>query len=364
MAHDALFKPMEIGAITVPNRVLMAPLTRNRAQADGTPNALAGLYYAQRASAGLIISEATQISAQGKGYKDTPGIYTPGHVAAWSEIVNRVHAAGGRIVLQLWHVGRISHTSLQPDGASPVAPSAIRAKGKTYIEEGFADVSEPRALETSELAGIVEDYRHAAKCAKDAGFDGVEIHAANGYLLHQFIADQTNTRTDSYGGSISNRIRLTLEVVRAVNQVWPSDRIGIRLTPTQRANDCLDSTPEATFGALLDALAMQDLAYVHFVEKFPGAQQDETELGILKRLREKVRCRFIGNGDYGTEEAEQRVASGAVDAVAFGRKFIANPDLPERLRTDAELNTPDQATFYGGGSKGYVDYPFLEAETD
>ncbi|WP_118135347.1 alkene reductase [Oceanicella sp. SM1341] len=363
MAHDALFKPLEIGAITVPNRVLMAPLTRNRAQADGTPNEIAGLYYAQRASAGLIISEATQISAQGKGYKDTPGIYTPGHVAAWSQIVNRVHAAGGRIVMQLWHVGRISHTSLQPDGGKPVAPSAITAKSKTYVEEGFVETSEPRALETSELAGIVEDYRHAAKCAKDAGFDGVEIHAANGYLLHQFISDSTNQRTDSYGGSIHNRIRLTLEVVRAVNQVWPSDRIGIRLTPTQRSNDCLDSDPEATFGALLDELGMLNLAYVHFVEKFPGAQQDDAEKAVLKRLRDKVRSRYIGNGDYSVEEAEARVSSGAVDAVAFGRAFIANPDLPERFRTDAGLNTPDTATFYGGGNQGYVDYPFLERET-
>jgi N-ethylmaleimide reductase len=358
-----LFRPLHIGSTEAPNRVLMAPLTRNRAQSDGTPNAIAEEYYRQRASAGLIVSEATQITPEGKGYLDTPGIYNDTHVAAWRRITDAVHAEGGRIFLQLWHVGRISRVSLQPHGQPPVAPSAIRANSQTFNAEGFVDTSDPRALETGELPRIVADYVAAAERAKEAGFDGVEVHAANGYLLDQFLRDGSNKRTDAYGGSANNRSRLALEVTRAVVAVWGADRVGIRLSPFGAFNDMSDSAPEETFGTVYRKLDQLGLAYLHVVENFGNADkpsdQVATEAAALDRLRTLWSGVYIANGDFDAARAADWIARDRTDAVSFGRPFIANPDLPERYRSGAALNAPDQATFYGGGEAGYTDYPSL-----
>ncbi len=348
-----LFEPYRLGSLVLPNRIVMAPLTRNRAdRATGAPHELNARYYAQRASAGLIISEATQISQQGQGYIWTPGIYTPEHVAGWRKVTDAVHAAGGRIVNQLWHVGRVSHTSLQQNGAAPVAPSAIRAKTQTFIEGGFVDVSEPRALALDEIPGIVRDHEQAARNAKAAGFDGVEIHAANGYLLAQFLSDNANQRTDAYGGSIENRVRLVLEVVEAVLKVWEPGRVGIRLSPGP-ANDVVDSNPQALFGHLLGALNRYGLAYVHVIE----TPMEGLDYGVLRRAFQGA---YIANGGYTRERAQAALDTGAADLVAFGRPFIANPDLVERLRLNAPLNEPDRTNFYGGGAEGYTDYPLLD----
>ena len=359
-AHDSLFTPLKVGALELPNRVLMAPLTRNRAHADGTPNSMAQTYYRQRASAGLIVSEATQISAMGKGYLDTPGIYEPSHVDAWKKIVEAVHAAGGRIFCQLWHVGRISHTSLLPDGNSPVAPSAIQANAQTYTSEGFVDCSTPQAMSQDDIRKTVEDYAQAARCARDAGFDGVEIHAANGYLIDQFMQDKTNQRDDEYGGSIENRIRFLKEVVEAVKNEWDSNRIGVRLSPLGHANDIEDSDRESLFTQVYTYLDDQAFAYLHVVEQFPGNDNDDTQQQLLKTLRGLYHGVYIGNGGYKADSASKVIAEGQADAITFGRPFIANPDLPERFRIGATLNEPDSDTFYGGGEAGYTDYPFLD----
>jgi N-ethylmaleimide reductase len=357
---SALFNPLRIGALEVPNRVLMAPLTRNRADADGTPRAIAAEYYRQRSSAGLIVTEATQISPEGKGYLDTPGIHYDNHVAAWRRITDTVHAAGGRIFLQLWHVGRISHVSLLPRGQAPVAPSAIRAKAQTFSADGFVDVSEPRALETAELLRIVADYVDAAGRAKEAGFDGVEIHAANGYLLDQFLRDGSNKRTDAYGGNAENRARLTLDVTEAVVGVWGADRVGIRLSPFGSFNDMFDSAPEETFSTVYRQLDWLGLAYLHVVESFPGSDTNAQDAAALDRLRTLWTGTYIANGDFDAARAAEWIEQGRTDAVSFGRPFIANPDLPERYRAGSVLNVPDQATFYGGGAEGYIDYPFVD----
>ncbi len=358
--RDALFSPLSVGALELPNRVLMAPLTRNRAHADGTPKAMAVEYYRQRASAGLIVTEATQISAMGKGYLDTPGIHAPAHVAAWRKITDAVHAAGGRIVLQLWHVGRISHSSLLPDGAAPVAPSAIRAKAQTFTAEGFADTSEPRALRTDEIPALIADFRAAARNAMDAGFDGVEVHGANGYLLDQFLHAHSNARDDAYGGAPENRARLTLEVTRAVADEIGAGRVGVRLSPTGTFND-MRADDEDAFAAAIDGLDAMGLAYLHIVEKFPGAEVSAAEPALLARLRARWHGVYIANGDFDADQAAQWIAEGRADAVAFGRPFIANPDLPARFQSHAALNAPDQNTFYGGGAEGYTDYPALTA---
>ncbi|MDQ4134565.1 MAG: alkene reductase [Pseudomonadota bacterium] len=355
MPSDAsiLFQPLQLGALTLPNRIVMAPLTRNRAdRATDAPYELNARYYAQRASAGLLITEASQISREGQGYIWTPGIYTPEQIAGWRKVTDAVHAAGGRIVIQLWHVGRVSHTSLQENGAAPVAPSAIRAKAQTYIETGFADVSEPRALRLDEIPRVVADYERAARNAKEAGFDGIEIHAANGYLLDQFLSDASNRRTDAYGGSIENRSRLTLEVVEAVLRVWEPGRVGIRLSPGP-TNDVVDSNPAPLFGYLVGELDKRKLAYIHLIE----APVEGLDYGDLRRAFRGV---YIANGGYTRERAIEAIESGRVDAVAFGRPFIANPDLVQRLRLDAPLNEPARATFYGGGPEGYIDYPTLD----
>jgi N-ethylmaleimide reductase len=351
--NNTLLEPFQLGSMKLPNRAVMAPLTRNRADhATGAPTDLNARYYAQRASAGLIISEATQISQQGQGYIWTPGIYTPEHVSGWRKVTDAVHAAGGRIVNQLWHVGRVSHSSLQKDGAAPVGPSAIRAKTQTFIETGFADVSEPRALLIEEIPGIVRDYEQAARNAKDAGFDGVEIHAANGYLLDQFLSDNANQRTDAYGGSIENRSRLVLEVVEAVSRVWEPGRVGIRVSPGP-TNDAVDSNPAALFGYLIGELNRFGLAYLHVIE----APVDGLDHGVLRRAFNGA---YIANGGYTRERAIEALDEERADLVAFGRPFIANPDLVERFRLNLALNEPDRTTFYGGGAEGYTDYPVLE----
>ncbi len=356
-----LHESLTVGAITLPNRVLMAPLTRARsAQPGDIPQAINATHYAQRASAGLIIAEASQISPQGKGYAFTPGIYSAEQVEGWRLVTDAVHEAGGRIFLQLWHVGRVSHVDLQPNGADPVAPSAIRSPAQTIISatSGRVDVSMPRALETDEIPGIVEQYRSAAQNAKDAGFDGVEIHGANGYLLDQFSRTGTNKRTDAYGGSLENRLRLPLEVADAVVGVWGADRVGYRISPTGDFNGMSDDNPAQTFSTLATALSDRGLAYLHVVEEFRGSTRDEA---ILDPIREAFKGVYIANGGYTAATAQERISSGKADAIAFGALFIANPDLPERLRLGADLNEPDPSTFYGGDEKGYNDYPFLEA---
>jgi N-ethylmaleimide reductase len=352
-----LFSPTRLGAIDVGNRIAMAPLTRNRAIDGRVPNPLAIQYYEQRASAGLIIAEATQISPLGQGYLDTPGIYSQAQIDAWRKVTDAVHARGGRIVLQLWHVGRISHTSLLPEGEVPVAPSALRANGKTFTAKGFEDVSEPRALRLDEIPALVQDFRQAARNAITAGFDGVEVHAANGYLIDQFLRDGSNLRTDEYGGSIENRTRLLDEVVRAIASEIGADRTGVRLSPVTPANDARDSQPQALFERAVERLdAIGGLAFVHVIEGATGGPRDNIPFDYAV-LRAKFRGPWIANNGYDKDSAEQAIATGYADMIAFGRAFIANPDLVERLRLGVTLSELDPDTLYGGGAKGYTDYP-------
>jgi N-ethylmaleimide reductase len=354
---NALFQPFTLGSLTLPNRLVMAPLTRNRAEEGDVARDITATYYTQRASAGLLISEGSQISHQGQGYLRTPGIYTPEQVAHWRKVTDAVHKAGGRIFIQLWHVGRVSHTSLLPGGAAPVAPSALRAQTKTFLESGFVDVSEPRALELSEIPGILRDYENAARNAKEAGFDGVEIHAANGYLLDQFMKDGSNHRTDVYGGSIENRARLTIEAAEAVLKVWDKGRVGIRLSPA-KVNDAADSNPQAMFSHVVERLDRLGLAYVHVIEGATQGDRNAVDVDYTS-LRRSFRGAYIANNGYHRDMAAEAISSGRADLVAFGRLFIANPDLVERFRLNAPLNQPDRATFYGGGTEGYIDYPAL-----
>ena len=356
-----LFSPAAFGALKLANRIVMAPLTRSRMGADGVPNEMHARYYAQRASAGLLISEATNISAQGRGYDLTPGIWSEEQVAGWKVVTDAVHAAGGLIVCQLWHVGRFSHVDLQPDGAHPVAPSAIRAEGQTFTAKGMLDVSPPRALETSEIPGIIQQYRHAAECAKRAGFDGVEVHSANSYLLDQFLRDSTNQRDDAYGGTIENRSRLTLEVTAAVVEVWGHDRVGIRISPVtpDAGNTPLDSQVMKTYGYLIEQLNRFQLAYLHFVEGATATSRVVPEDVDLDALRALFSGPYIGNNNYDLALAVKRREEGKIDAVAFGRPFIANPDLVRRLKEGAELADAPRDTYYGNGEKGYTDWPAL-----
>ncbi len=355
--HSILFNPVDMGDTTLPNRVLMAPLTRNRANADGTPKDMAQTYYAQRASAGLILTEASQISATAKGYLDAPGIYTDAQIAAWKKITDTVHAAGGRIFCQLWHVGRISHSSLLPDGRAPVSSTDRAAKAKTFTANGFEHTSKPQALDQKGIRQTIADYGTAAKAAKAAGFDGIEIHAANGYLIDQFLQDGVNDRTDTYGGSIQNRMRLLKEVLDVVTEVFGAGRTGVRLAPRGEANDVSDSDPEALFSAVYKMLDARKLAYLHVVERF---RSDDGEKSLIHALRPHYTGFYMANGGYDAQTATKAIESGHAHAVAFGRPFIANPDLPERLRRGADLNEQHQDTFYGGGRAGYTDYPFLD----
>jgi len=355
-----LFQAVQFGPYKLSNRVVMAPLTRSRAQKGDIPSAMAAEYYRQRASAGLIIAEATQISPQGKGYAFTPGIYNRAQVEAWKLVTEAVHKDGGCIFLQLWHVGRISHPSLQIDNALPVAPSAIKPEGQAFTEAGFVPFVTPRALELSEIAGIVAQYRQAAQYALDAGFDGVEIHAANGYLLDQFLRDGTNQRNDIYGGTLENRTRLLLEVTAAVVSVWGAERVGIRLSPISPANDIADSDPETLFSYVVQQLNAFDLLYLHLIEGVTGGPR-QVEGGFdLQHLRKLFNGLYIANNGYDRELAISARQQGLADLIAFGRPFIANPDLVARLKLDAPLNPLDNDTLYGGGAKGYIDYPFLD----
>lgn len=356
MAADHLFTPLTLGAINLPNRVVMAPLTRSRAGVGNVPSDLAVTYYTQRASAGLIISEATQVVPEGQGYPTTPGIHSDAQVEGWRRVTDAVHAAGGRMVLQLWHVGRVSHPVFQPDGQLPVAPSAVAPKGQLYGPDWKKiDYVTPRALDLDELPGIVAGYARGAALAKQAGFDGVEVHGANGYLLDQFLRDGSNQRTDAYGGSVENRARLLLETVAAVVEIWGESRVGVRLSPLNPNNDMADSNPKATFGYVAGELARFGLAYVHVLEG-EQAPAEQRVMGEIKRL---CGAPVIANMGYTSDTAEAAIAEGRADAIAFGKLFLANPDLPRRLRTEAALNGWDMATFYGGGAKGYTDYPAL-----
>ena len=358
-----LFAPLRLGAIDVANRIFMAPLTRSRAEHDGDiPNATNARYYAQRASAGLIIAEATQISQQGKGYAYTPGIYTDAQIAGWKLVTDAVHAVGGKIVLQLWHVGRISHPSLQPGGELPVAPSAVAFSSKTYNDTGFVDCPVPRALRVDELPGIIDDFRKAAKNAMAAGFDGVEVHSANGYLLDQFLKDKSNTRTDEYGGSIENRVRFPLAVVAAVCEAIGHDRVGIRIAPETHFGDVDDHNPAPLFEHYVDRLNELKLAFVHVIEGETGGSRELGRVDYVA-LRKRISTAYVANNGYTREMALDALAADRVDAVAFGVPFLANPDLVARFRVGAELNTPDQATFYGGDEHGYTDYPTLAVAT-
>jgi N-ethylmaleimide reductase len=359
MALD-LFSPVKLGSMQLSNRIVMAPLTRNRAGEHGVPQPLNVTYYEQRASAGLIVTEATPISAMAHGYPALPGIYTDAQVAGWKKITDAVHAKGGKIVIQLWHVGRISHPTLLPDGALPVAPSAIKPAGKAFTYQGLVDYVEPRALDANELSSIVADYVHATKSALAAGFDGVEIHAANGYLLDQFLRDGTNQRTDQYGGSFENRARFLLEVTKAVVDVAGSDKVGVRISPVNPFNDMKDSNPQALFNFVTESLNQFNIAYLHVVEGgiHGGGIADPFDFDALRKL---FKGPYMANLAYDKARGNAVVASGHADVVAYGVPFIANPDLVERYRTDAPLNEADSSTFYGGTEKGYTDYPFIEA---
>jgi N-ethylmaleimide reductase len=355
MTPDLLFQPVQLGAIHCANRVAMAPMTRNRAGAGNVPQELNELYYAQRSSAGLILAEATQISPQGVGYADTPGIHTPEQIAGWKRVTRAVHAKGGKIVLQLWHVGRISHPAFQPDGRVPVAPSAIRPAGQVYTPKGPVAYETPHALDQSEICAIVFDFAQAARNARAAEFDGVEIHAANGYLIDQFLRDGTNKRTDGYGGVPVNRCRFLLEVTEAVVDAWSADRVGVRVSPVNSFNDITDNDSQKLFSVAAQQLNRLGLAYLHVTE----TGSDRTAFDFIS-LRKTFRGPYIAAGGYTRQRALDALRGSAADMVAFATLFLANPDLPRRFAQDAPLNPPERKTYYGGGAKGYTDYPFLE----
>ncbi len=369
----SLFDPIEIGTIDLANRIAMAPLTRNRSP-RAVPNDLNAAYYEQRAGAGLIITEGTSVTQQGQGYADVPGLYLPEAIKGWKKVTAAVHAKGGKIVTQLWHVGRVSHVSLQPNGAAPVAPSAIAANSKTYIidDDGagsFAETSVPRALEVEEINAIVDDFRNAARAAIEAGFDGVEIHGANGYLIDQFLKSGANRRSDEYGGSVENRARFLLQVVDAVAGETGSGRTGIRLSPTTPANGISDKDPQSVFNYVAAQLASRDLSFIHVVEGATGGDrsfQYENSAFDYDLFRQTYRdaggtAGWMLNNGYDRDGALEAIRNGRADLISFGRLFISNPDLVERLQTGAPLNEPDRNTFYGGGAKGYTDYPALDA---
>ncbi len=369
--NQDLFTRYALGPYTLKNRIVMAPLTRSRSQQPGNvPLRLNAFYYAQRASAGLIVSEATQVSQQGQGYAFTPGIHSREQIEGWRLVTEAVHDAGGLFFMQLWHVGRISHPRLQPNEGLPVAPSAIAPSGQAFVtnaqgEPELVPFVTPRALETREIEGIIQQFVQGAKNALSAGVDGVEIHAANGYLLDQFLNSRTNHRVDAYGGSVENRARLILEVVDALSQVLSSNRIGIRLSPLGTFNDMGDENPEALFDYLTQRLNEKDLAYIHVVDPTLGGhvtaeEKDPAGERIMQQIRENYHGTLIVCGGYGLERAQNALKERQADLVAFGRDFISNPDLPERLQQGAPLNPSDPSTYYGGGYKGYVDYPSLK----
>lgn len=354
-----VFSPLQLGPLRLPNRIVMAPMTRNRAGEGNVPGDLVREYYRQRASAGLIITEGAQVAPLGQGYPFTPGIHSPEQVAGWRRVTEAVHARGGRIFLQLWHVGRISHPSLLPGGALPVGPSALQPAGQVYTFEGLQDFVTPHALAPDEIPGIVDEFRSGARNALEAGFDGVEVHGANGYLLDQFLRDGTNRRDDAYGGSVANRARLMREVTEAVCAIWGADRVGLRLSPLNPFNDIRDADPEATFGHLVECLNPLGLAYLHINEQGAEAPGAAGPAFDLRKLRALFKGIYMVNAGYDKARANAALAAGEADLVAFGVPYIANPDLPERFAQDAPLNSADPATFYGGDAGGYTDYPAM-----
>ncbi|WP_323012729.1 alkene reductase [Castellaniella sp.] len=364
-----LFDPFDLSGLSLSNRIVMAPLTRNRSP-NAVPPPMAATYYTQRASAGLLITEATAISQQGQGYADVPGLYSADALNGWRAVTDAVHAQGGKIVVQLWHVGRVSHHSLQPDDQAPVAPSAIQAKAKTYLidHDGngrFMPTSMPRALEINEIAGIVHDYQQAARAAMAAGFDGVEIHAANGYLVDQFLRSNSNHRTDAYGGSIENRARFLFEIIDAISAEIGTARTGIRLSPVTPANDAYDPQPQPLFEHVVQGLAKRAIAYIHLIEGSTGAARDHQQgdqpfdYSALKQAYRVAggQGAWMVNNGYDAALAAQTIASGEADLIAFGKPFISNPDLVERLRLGIPFSDWNSRTFYGGGEQGYIDYP-------
>jgi len=361
--NSLVLQPVKLGAMELANRIVMAPLTRSRSNDDGVAPAYAVDYYAQRADAGLLISEATNISAQARGYALTPGIWKPEHVEAWSKVTRAVHKRDGKMFLQLWHTGRISHPDLH-NGELPVAPSAIAPEGQAFTNDGLKDHVTPRALETDEIPAIVEDYRHAAQCAKDAGFDGVEVHSANNYLLEQFIRDSTNKRTDRYGGSIENRLRFPLEVVQAVISVWGAQQVGIRISPatTMPGNAPLDSHVMDTYGRYVDELSALGLLYIHDIEGITQLTRESPEGVDFLALRRRFAGAYIANNQYTLKLAEEMLEKGNADLFSFGRPFLANPDLVDRLRTGAPLAEAPKEYWYGGSSVGYSDWPGMNGQ--
>lgn len=368
--HDALFQPLRVGSIEATNRIFMAPLTRSRATMPGNvPNDLMRTYYQQRAGSGLIIAEATPVCPRGHGYYATPGIHTDAQVEGWKHVTDAVHQAGGKIVLQLWHVGRVSHSALQPNNEPPVSSTDVISQSKTYLDHSMErhDNTPPRRLETDEIPGVVEEFRDGARRAKLAGFDGVEIHGANSYLLDQFLRDGVNTRTDIYGGSLENRMRFPLEVARAVVDAWDGEagRVGYRISPLSEHKDVRDSDPKVTFSALAKELGAMGLAFLHAVETWDRTTLDERTDEVIPAIVESFKSAgggvYIGNGDYSPEQGEQAVESGWADAIAFGRPWIPNPDYAQRVRQGGPYREPDRETFYGGGAEGYSDFEPMDA---
>ncbi|NTG44492.1 alkene reductase [Rhizobium rhizogenes] len=355
MTDNTLFEPYTLGALTLANRIVMAPLTRNRAGAGFVASELAVEYYSQRATAGLIISEGAQISQEGQGYQDTPGIYTQAQIDGWRKVTDAVHAKGGHIFLQLWHVGRVSHVDLQPNAQAPVAPSALKADTKVFVNNAFVDVSEPRALKRDEIQATIADFRRAAANAIAAGFDGVEVHGANGYLLDQFVKDGSNTRTDAYGGSVEGRARMILEVAAAVAAEVGAQRTGVRISPI---NSVTSTDPQAQFNYIAEKLGEIGIAYLHVVEGGRGGPHEAAVFNYAE-LRTKFANTYIANNGYNLELATSRFTKGEADLFSFGRPFIANPDLVKRLKTAVPLAEVNPTTIYGGGAEGYTDYPFV-----
>lgn len=360
MTDKTLFETYPLGPITLANRIVMAPLTRNRAGAGLVPSEFAATYYSQRASAGLLIAEATQVSAQAQGYQDTPGLYTQAQIDGWRKVTEAVHTRGGKIFVQLWHVGRVSHVDLQPLGAAPVAPSALRAETKTFVNNAFVDVSTPRALTLEEIPAIVEDFRQAAANAMAAGFDGVEVHGANGYLLEQFLKDGANQRADAYGGSIEKRARLLLEVTAAVANEIGADRTGVRISPVSPANGISCSEPQPQYDYLVARLSELGIVYLHVIEGATGGPRDIAPFDFAA-LRQRFKQTYLANNGYDLTLANTHLAQGKADLFAFGRPFISNPDLVARLQAGSPLAEIRAETLYGGGAEGYIDYPALTA---
>jgi N-ethylmaleimide reductase len=358
--QPTLFSPYTLGDIPLHNRLVLAPMTRSRALDGNVANPLAATYYVQRASAGLLITEATQVSPQGVGYIRTPGIHSPEQVAGWKRITDAVHRVGGTIFAQLWHVGRVSHPDFH-GGALPVAPSALPVEGEAFTSNGKVRIPTPRALETSEIRGIIAQFRKGAENAKAAGFDGVELHGANGYLLDQFLRDGANQRADAYGGSLVNRARLPLEIAEAVTEVFGASRVGYRLSPYFAGYSMSDSDPIATFDYIAKELGKLGLGYLHVSEAIAGPMKVDDAVRATPVIRQAFGGTLIVNGGYDAVTAEVAIARGEADLVAFGVPFLANPDLPLRYRKRAPLNTPDASTFYAGEEKGYTDYPALSA---